>query len=773
MLKVESLKRKHSTVKKPEDEPKAKQVKSETVIPATRHSKRNIKKEESYIEEIPIDKKVEEVIIEDDGIETCSVTGISLSELADVRCEVMQEMLELPEHLRSRYFFEQSLEVKLQQYFDINDTDKLKQVSHSDPYKLGDEEFIKNIRKPVPKCPEPMPQAVGGSQHNVPPKCVKGEELEDSDSKKKGSNKPDEPGLSAKSKEKRDVPNSDSENKDKGEEKPTQIELENKDLSGNKDSEDKPKCDLSESSAQQEETKNKSDVPNSENKPNESVVPDGDSENKGKGYVPNTTQNETENKDINLNVNKDSENEPKCHLPELSAEPEESKNKSDVPDSENKPNESVVPDGDSENKGKGYVPETTQNETENKDINLNVNKDSENEPKCHLPESSAEPDDVPDSENKPNESVVPDGENKPNESVVPDGDSENKVKGYVPKTMQNKTENKDIDLDVTNMENGPKCDVLDKQEIVEKQTQPETENKDVNNCENKCDILELSTKLKENRSDVPNSDNEEKPHETEPERKDSETKNEESDVPDGPKKGEQKLHETETEGEDSESKIEESDVPDGPIKGEEKLHETETESKDSETKNEESDVPDGPENDNKKGEEKLHETETEGEASDSKIEESDVPDASEKGEESYSSPNSSYSGCDEDNANFTFESGTNSSFDGFDLSDIPALQVLCAECESEHEGEGDKLDASYVADVRKTVTSNVREALKDFNIDIDKEELTIEKMKEMCGEKLVECLRKTVRKNIHEALEAEDINLDNLEKKELAVVENR
>ena len=88
-------------------------MKSETVTPATRHSKRNIKKEESNIEELPLDKKLEEVIIDDDGIATCSVTGVSLSELADVQCEVMQEMLELPEHLRSRYFFEQSLEMKL------------------------------------------------------------------------------------------------------------------------------------------------------------------------------------------------------------------------------------------------------------------------------------------------------------------------------------------------------------------------------------------------------------------------------------------------------------------------------------------------------------------------------------------------------------------------------------------------------------------------------------------------------------------------------------
>ena len=181
-----------------------------------------------------------------------------------------------------------------------------------------------------------------------------------------------------------------------------------------------------------------------------------------------------------------------------------------------------------------------------------------------------------------------------------------------------------------------------------------------------------------------------------------------------------------------------------------KLHETETEGEDTETKNEESDVPDAPEIDDKKGEE------------------SDVPKYV-----TDSCSNSSCSECAKDNANITFESGTNSSFEGFDVSDIPALQVLCAECESEQERECDKLDASYIADVRKTVTSDVHEALKDFNIDIDKEELTTEKMKEICGDKFVEELCKTVRKNIHDALEAEDINLDNLDKKELQVVENR
>ena len=64
----------------------------------------------------------------------------------------MQEMVQLPEHLKTRYYFEQSLEVKIQIYFGINDPEKLKRVSKSDPFKVGDELIVANYaRKPVTK----------------------------------------------------------------------------------------------------------------------------------------------------------------------------------------------------------------------------------------------------------------------------------------------------------------------------------------------------------------------------------------------------------------------------------------------------------------------------------------------------------------------------------------------------------------------------------------------------------------------------------------------
>ena len=137
-------------------------------------------------------------------------------------------------------------------------------------------------------------------------------------------------------------------------------------------------------SAKSEEKLNKSDVPKSgSNKPdvpefsakseengNKSDVPNSDSENKGKGGVPEIanqkgqekqTQHETENKDVNLSGNK-SENKPKYDVPELSTKSEE--------------NGSNVPNSDSAKKGKGEE-KPTQSETENKDINLSGNKDSE------------------------------------------------------------------------------------------------------------------------------------------------------------------------------------------------------------------------------------------------------------------------------------------------------------------------------------------------------------------------------------------------------------
>ena len=85
----------------------------EPVKKSTTRSSSKIKKEkESDIEELaPVVKSHEEVIIEDDKVDTCSITGISLKQLTDVRREVMQEMVQLLEHLRTRYYFEQSLEV--------------------------------------------------------------------------------------------------------------------------------------------------------------------------------------------------------------------------------------------------------------------------------------------------------------------------------------------------------------------------------------------------------------------------------------------------------------------------------------------------------------------------------------------------------------------------------------------------------------------------------------------------------------------------------------
>ena len=130
-------------------------VKSEEPVKkrTTRSSSKKIKTEESDIEELPpVVKSHEEVVVDDDEVVTCSITGISLKELTDVRREVMQEMVQLPEHLRTRYYFEQSLEVKIQIYFGINDPEKLKRVSKSDPFKVGDELIVANYaRKPVTK----------------------------------------------------------------------------------------------------------------------------------------------------------------------------------------------------------------------------------------------------------------------------------------------------------------------------------------------------------------------------------------------------------------------------------------------------------------------------------------------------------------------------------------------------------------------------------------------------------------------------------------------
>ena len=131
---------------------KSKSVKSEEPVKkcTTRSSSKKIKKEDSDIEEVPQKVKThEEVLVEDDEVDTCSITGISLSELSHVRCEVMKEMVQFPQHLRTRYYFEQSLEVKVQTYFGISDPQKLKKLSASDPFKVGDEVIVAHYEQPA------------------------------------------------------------------------------------------------------------------------------------------------------------------------------------------------------------------------------------------------------------------------------------------------------------------------------------------------------------------------------------------------------------------------------------------------------------------------------------------------------------------------------------------------------------------------------------------------------------------------------------------------
>ena len=131
---------------------KSKSVKSEEPVKkcTTRSSSKKIKKEDSDIEEVPQKVKThEEVLVEDDEVDTCSITGISLSELSHVRCEVMKEMVQFPQHLRTRYYFEQSLEVKVQTYFGISDPEKLNKFSTSDPFKVGDEVIVAHYEQPA------------------------------------------------------------------------------------------------------------------------------------------------------------------------------------------------------------------------------------------------------------------------------------------------------------------------------------------------------------------------------------------------------------------------------------------------------------------------------------------------------------------------------------------------------------------------------------------------------------------------------------------------
>ena len=79
-------------VKKPERV----KVKSEEPVKkcTTKSSSKKIKKEESDVKELPpVVKSHDEVLIDDDEVETCSITGISLGELTGVSEEVRKKQI--------------------------------------------------------------------------------------------------------------------------------------------------------------------------------------------------------------------------------------------------------------------------------------------------------------------------------------------------------------------------------------------------------------------------------------------------------------------------------------------------------------------------------------------------------------------------------------------------------------------------------------------------------------------------------------------------------
>ena len=110
------------------------------------------------------------------------------------------------------------------------------------------------------------------------------------------------------------------------------------------------------------------------------------------------------------------------------------------------------------------------------------------------------------------------------------------------------------------------------------------------------------------------------------------------------------------------------------------------------------------------------------------------------------------------------DTDTSSCFEGFDASDI--VEKLCSENETENYED---LDAKNCEEIRESLKTNVRDALKEIDGEERKAKMSIEDMKEKYGDKFIEDLHKTVRENVRDALESEDIKLDS---KELKVVEN-
>ena len=59
------------------------------------------------------------------------------SDMEEIWNEVIQEVVNLPANVRTRYYFDQSFEAKIQTYFEITDPKLLKVLSSNQYYQVG------------------------------------------------------------------------------------------------------------------------------------------------------------------------------------------------------------------------------------------------------------------------------------------------------------------------------------------------------------------------------------------------------------------------------------------------------------------------------------------------------------------------------------------------------------------------------------------------------------------------------------------------------------
>ena len=75
---------------------------------------------------------------------------VSVYALLDIQNEVLQEMRDLKENLRTRYYFEQRFESKLQTYFGITDKKIMERYARQADYNVGDELKVAAFAEAIP-----------------------------------------------------------------------------------------------------------------------------------------------------------------------------------------------------------------------------------------------------------------------------------------------------------------------------------------------------------------------------------------------------------------------------------------------------------------------------------------------------------------------------------------------------------------------------------------------------------------------------------------------